>query len=163
MEFFCTVPRPHFLGRALIWPGCFGEHILGLFGLYPSSLSKSVGFVSLSEKASLVSISAAFLSLIIIFFFFNDDIIQLLEATPDNLILSDLSISLPADNILEQREKLAVLVSTGKSKEALGSQLINRRNPFQTKMWRNIINCMRPTTWLKTTKTLIIIELFDAR
>ena len=45
---FCTVPRPHFLGRALIWPGCFGEHILGLFGLYPSSLSKSVGFVSLS-------------------------------------------------------------------------------------------------------------------
>ena len=28
--FFCTVPRPHFLGRALIWPGCFGEHILGL-------------------------------------------------------------------------------------------------------------------------------------
>ena len=47
---FCTVPRPHFLGRALIWLGCFGEHILGLFGLYPSSLSKSVGFVSLSGK-----------------------------------------------------------------------------------------------------------------
>ena len=39
MDFFCTVPRPHFLGRALIWPGCFGEHILGLFGLYSSSLS----------------------------------------------------------------------------------------------------------------------------
>ena len=63
MEFFCTVPRPHFLGRALIWPGCFSEHILGLFGLYPSSLSKSVGFVSLSGKASLVSISAAILFL----------------------------------------------------------------------------------------------------
>ena len=60
---FCTVPRPHFLGRALIWPGCFGVHILGLFGLYPSSLSKSVGFVSLSGKASLVSISAAILFL----------------------------------------------------------------------------------------------------
>ena len=58
---FCTVPRLHFPGRALIWPGCFGEHILGLFGLYPSSLSKSVGFVSLSGKASLVSISAAIL------------------------------------------------------------------------------------------------------
>ena len=43
-----------FFGRVLIWPGCFGEHILGLFGLYPSSLSKSVGFVSLSGKASLV-------------------------------------------------------------------------------------------------------------
>ena len=63
MEFFCTVPRPHFLGRALIWPGCFGEHILGLFGLHPSSLSKSVGFISLSGKASLVSISAAILFL----------------------------------------------------------------------------------------------------
>ena len=60
---FCIVPRPHFLGRALVWPGCFGEHILGLFGLYPSSLSKSVRFVSLSEKASLVSISAAILFL----------------------------------------------------------------------------------------------------
>ena len=53
----------HFLGRALIWPGCFGEQILGLFGLYSSSLSKSVGFVSLSGKASLVSISAAILFL----------------------------------------------------------------------------------------------------
>ena len=60
---FCTVPRPHFLGRALIWPGCFGEHILGLFGLYPSSLSKSLGFVSLSGKAWLVSISGAILFL----------------------------------------------------------------------------------------------------
>ena len=59
--FFCTVPRPHFLGRALIWPGYFGEHILGLFGLHPSSLSKSAGFVFLSGKASLVSISAAIL------------------------------------------------------------------------------------------------------
>ena len=61
--FFCTVLRPYFLGRALIWPGYFGEHVLGLFGLYPSSLSKSVGFVSLSGKASLVSISAAILVL----------------------------------------------------------------------------------------------------
>ena len=62
-EFFSTVPRPHFLGRALNWPDCFDEHVLGLFGLYPSSLSKSVGFVSLSVKASLVSISAAILFL----------------------------------------------------------------------------------------------------
>ena len=45
MDFFCTVPMPHFLGRALIWPGYFGEHILGLFGLHPSSLSKSAGFI----------------------------------------------------------------------------------------------------------------------
>ena len=35
------------------------------------------------------------------------------------LIPSDLPISLPANNIPEQREKLAVLVSTGKSKKAL--------------------------------------------
>ena len=62
-DFFSTVRRPHFPGRALIWPGCSGEHILGLFGLYPSSLSKSVGFVSLPGKASLVSISAAILFL----------------------------------------------------------------------------------------------------
>ena len=52
MDFFCTVPRPHFLDRAFIWPGYFGEHVLGLSGLYPSSLSKFVGFVSLSAKAS---------------------------------------------------------------------------------------------------------------
>ena len=61
MDFFCTVPRPHFLGRALIWPGYFREHVLGLFGLYPSKLSKSVGLVSLSGKAPLVSISAPIL------------------------------------------------------------------------------------------------------
>ena len=53
--FFCTVPRPHFLGRALIWRCYFGEHILGHFGLHPSSLSKSAGFVFLPGKASLVS------------------------------------------------------------------------------------------------------------
>ena len=63
MDLFCTLPRPHFLGRALIWLGYFGEHVLGLFGLYPLSLSKSVGFVSLSGKASLVSISCAILFL----------------------------------------------------------------------------------------------------
>ena len=63
MDFFYTLPRPYFLGHTLIWPGYFGEHVLGLFGLYPLSLSKSVGFVSLSEKALLVSISAGILFL----------------------------------------------------------------------------------------------------
>ena len=63
MDFFCTLPRPYFLGHTLIWPGYFGEHVLGLFGLHPLSLSKSVGFVSLSEKALLVSISVAILFL----------------------------------------------------------------------------------------------------
>ena len=61
--FFCTLPRPYFLGHTLIWPGYFGEHVLGLFGLLPLSLSNSVGFVSLSEKALLVSISVAILFL----------------------------------------------------------------------------------------------------
>ena len=37
------LPRPHFLGRPLIWPGYFSEHILGLFGLHPSSFSQSAG------------------------------------------------------------------------------------------------------------------------
>ena len=60
MDFFCAVPRPHFLGRALIWPGCFGERILGVFGLYSSSLSKSVGFVSLSGKASVLLLLSYF-------------------------------------------------------------------------------------------------------
>ena len=63
MDFFRTVPRPHFLGRTLIWLGYFGEHTLGLFGLHPSSLSKSAGIVFLSRKASLVSMSAAILFL----------------------------------------------------------------------------------------------------
>ena len=54
MDFFCTLPRPHFLGRALIRPGYFGEHILGLIGLHPSILSKSAGFVFLSGKASAI-------------------------------------------------------------------------------------------------------------
>ena len=52
--FFCSVPRSHFLGRALLWPGYFGEHVLGLFGLCLSSLSKSVGFVSLSAWESFI-------------------------------------------------------------------------------------------------------------
>ena len=46
------------------WPrvdlaGHFGATTFGLFGLYPSSLSKSAGFVSLAGKVSLVSISYA--------------------------------------------------------------------------------------------------------
>ena len=62
MDFFRTLPRPHFLGRALMWPGYFGEHILGLFGLHPSSLLKSAGFLFLSGKASLVCILACLFS-----------------------------------------------------------------------------------------------------
>ena len=52
-----------FVWPRVIWPGLFGASTFGLFGLYPSSLSKSAGFVSLARKASLVSISKAILFL----------------------------------------------------------------------------------------------------
>ena len=58
MDLIYKVPRPHLLD-ALIWPGYLGASTFGLFGLYPSSLSKSTGFVSLARKASLISISDA--------------------------------------------------------------------------------------------------------
>ena len=65
MEFFCTVPRPHFFGQALIWPGCFGEHILGHVCLdYILRVCQNLwDSFFLSGKASLVSISAAILFL----------------------------------------------------------------------------------------------------
>ena len=56
MDLIYKVPRPHLLD-ALIWPGHLGASTFGLFGLYPSSLSKSAGFVFLAGKASLISIS----------------------------------------------------------------------------------------------------------
>ena len=59
MDLISTASRPHLLGGALMWPGYFGAVFRGLFGLYPSSLSKSAGFVSLAGKVSLVSISYA--------------------------------------------------------------------------------------------------------
>lgn len=43
------------------WPGHLGATTFSLFGLHPSSLSKSAGFVSLAGKASLVSIPDAIL------------------------------------------------------------------------------------------------------
>ena len=50
------------------------------------------------------------------------DIMEFLEAepTPDSLGLASLA---PGNDILAKREKLAVLVSTGKAKEAVGVQL----------------------------------------
>ena len=49
MNFFCTVPRPHFPGRALIWPGCFSEYVLGLFWLYSSFQSLWDSFLYLGK------------------------------------------------------------------------------------------------------------------
>ena len=88
---------------------------------------------------------------------------QFLEATVDNSIPSDLPISLPANNIPKQREKLAVLVSTGKSKEALGFQLISKRNAFQTKMWRDIYKLHEAHDLAQDHRNVDYNSSFDAR
>ena len=53
-----------------------------------------------------------------------DEVMQLLEAEPVESTTSTSLVSVTNDdNIPAQREKLAILVSTGKSKEAIGVQL----------------------------------------
>ena len=53
-----------------------------------------------------------------------DEITQLLEAQPEESTSAKPLVSLTDDDqIPAQREKLAILVSTGKSKEAIGVQL----------------------------------------
>ena len=54
-----------------------------------------------------------------------NEVMQLLESKPEDTTTSpDTLVSVTNDdNIPAQREKLAVLVSTGKSKEAIGVQL----------------------------------------
>ena len=61
--FFVQSPGLIFLAMRWSGPAASASIFLGLFGLYSSSLSKSVGFLSLSGKASLVSISPAILFL----------------------------------------------------------------------------------------------------
>ena len=63
MDLICTVPRLHLLDRRLIWPATSAQEVSTIFGLYPSSLAKSTGFVSLAGKASLVFTSEAVLFL----------------------------------------------------------------------------------------------------
>ena len=63
MDLICTVPRPHLLDRRLIWPATSAQEVSAIFGLYPSSLAKSTGFVSLAGKTSLVFTSGAVLFL----------------------------------------------------------------------------------------------------
>ena len=64
-----------------------------------------------------------------------NEVTQMLEATRDSS--KDFPVLLPANNLSEQREKLAVLVSTGKSNEALGIQ-VSFEHTSRTKMWRNL-------------------------
>ena len=64
MDFFCTVPRPHFLVRALIWPGYLIRRAYSRpFWITSFQFVKVCGIHFLSGKASLVSISAAILLL----------------------------------------------------------------------------------------------------
>ena len=51
-----------------------------------------------------------------------NDVMQLLEASPDSSTPSAVPL-VSSNDTPSQREKLAVLVSTGKSKEAIGVQL----------------------------------------
>ena len=89
---------------------------------------------------------------------------QLLETTPDNSVPSDLPIFLPANNIPEQGEKLAGLVSTGKTKKRRSApNSLTGETPFRRRCGEMFINCMRNTTKRKTTEPLIMIKLFDAR
>lgn len=64
-----------------------------------------------------------------------NEVTQMLEATRDSS--KDFPVLLPANNLSEQREKLAVLVSTGKFNEALGIQ-VSFEHTSRTKMWRNL-------------------------
>lgn len=50
-----------------------------------------------------------------------NEVMQMLKSPPNTSKPSDFPVSLPANNVSEQREKL--IVSTSKSKEALGTQL----------------------------------------
>ena len=57
-----------------------------------------------------------------------NEVMQLLEATPDTAAPTGIAnLGLPANDIPAKREKLANLVSTGKSKEAIGVQLTHEQ------------------------------------
>ena len=59
-----------------------------------------------------------------------NEVMQLLEATPDTAELTgivNLGFTPAANDIPAKREKLAILVSTGKSKEAFGVQLTHEQ------------------------------------
>ena len=57
-----------------------------------------------------------------------NEVMQLLEATPDTAAPTGIvNLGLPANDIPAKREKLAILVSTGESKEAIGVQLTHEQ------------------------------------
>ena len=76
-----------------------------------------------------------------------NEVMQMLKSPPDTSKPSDFPVSLSANNVSKQREKLIMLVSTGKCKEALGTQLPHdQMKPLsETKMWRNFTDDVKPT------------------
>ena len=73
---------------------------------------------------------------------------QLLGAEPEGTIFSPNTLVSVTndDNIPAQREKLAILVSTGRSKPSACSSHMIRLNALPTKMFRNTPKGMKPTS-----------------
>ena len=91
-----------------------------------------------------------------------NEILQTLEAEPtESTTSANPLVSVTNDNnIPAQREKLAILVSTGKAKEAIGVQL----NAFPTRMFKNTPKGMRPTSATRPLSLwLTVLSCFTAR
>ena len=74
-----------------------------------------------------------------------NEVMQMLEATPDAAEPTGLaSLVTPGNDIPAKRERLAVLVSTGKAKEALAfSSHTTRSNACRIKMCRSTTNARK--------------------
>ena len=75
-----------------------------------------------------------------------NEVIQLLETSLDTAAptgIVNLGFTPDANDIPAKREKLAILVSTGKSKEAIGVQ---RSNACQTRTWKSTAKGKKPTS-----------------
>ena len=73
-----------------------------MFGLYPSSLSKSVGFISLSGKASLVSI---FVSIYCLFYRWSSNFVEKVLKVVLNESENGISCLLPCILLLYKHDK----------------------------------------------------------
>ena len=79
---------------------------------------------------------------------------EMLEAQPvESTSANSLVPFANDDQTPAQREKLAILVSTGKSKEAIGVQLTHDQVVFLTRMYKNTPKGMKPTS---ATRPLIL-------
>ena len=80
----------------------------------------------------------------------------MLEAASDISKPSDIPVSIQANNVPEQCQKLAVPVSTGKTKEALGTQLAQEQvKRLSDKEVKDFYKRYESYVGSKTTKTLI--------